>query len=207
MAGKTHCQAHSRAAARYFGRGRKAARHSPPRPRCRPRAGGGCGRGAQRGLREPGRQHRDAVLAALSVAHDDLATIEVDVLDAQPRALEQAQTGTVEQRGHEQRRASKWRENRRDFVPGEHQRAGGGALGADHVVETVHLASEHFAIEKQHGAEGLLLGGGADVPADGERRQERRDLGAAHLERGDACGERPGTAGSSATYASSVRRL
>ena len=52
--------------------------------------------GAQRCL-ERARQHHDPVLAALAVAHDDDLPREIDILDAQPDALEQAHAGAIEQ--------------------------------------------------------------------------------------------------------------
>jgi hypothetical protein len=52
-----------------------------------------------------GGQDGDAVFGALGVADDDLIHREVDVLDSQAAAFEQAQSGAVEQGGHEPGRA------------------------------------------------------------------------------------------------------
>jgi len=46
-------------------------------------------------------QHRDPVLRALPVAHQDLAIVEVDVLDPEFEALGQAQPGAVQQACHQ----------------------------------------------------------------------------------------------------------
>lgn len=46
-------------------------------------------------------KHGDAILPPLAVPNDDLAPLKLNVLDAQARALEDAEPGPVEQRGHE----------------------------------------------------------------------------------------------------------
>ena len=43
------------------------------------------------------RQHRDAILVALAVAHQDFATSEIDVLDAQAHRLHDSQASAIEQ--------------------------------------------------------------------------------------------------------------
>jgi hypothetical protein len=67
-----------------------------------------------------------------------------------------------------------------DLVPGED---GGEALGPFGRGEEdgVHLFGEDFAVEEEKGAEGLVLGGGGDVPLHGQVGQEGLDLGGAHL--------------------------
>ena len=56
-----------------------------------------------------------------------------------------------------------------------------GFLGADGINGVVELLVEHFAVEEEQGAEGLILGGGGDVPLDGQVGQEGLDLRGAHL--------------------------
>ena len=51
------------------------------------------------------RQECDAVLVAFPAPDDDLVGGEVDVLHAQPRALEEAEASAVQQEGHELRGA------------------------------------------------------------------------------------------------------
>ena len=48
-----------------------------------------------------GRQHGGAILAALAAAHKKEVLAEIDILDAQPHAFHQAQTGPVKQFCHE----------------------------------------------------------------------------------------------------------
>jgi hypothetical protein len=45
------------------------------------------------------RQHGDAVALALSVPHEDLAGVELHVLDPQSQAFQEAETGAVEEAG------------------------------------------------------------------------------------------------------------
>src|SRR3989454_9494640 len=50
-------------------------------------------------------QHRDTVLPALAVPHDDLAIREIDVLDAQRQAFNLPQPRAVQEGGHQSRAA------------------------------------------------------------------------------------------------------
>jgi hypothetical protein len=56
-----------------------------------------------------------------------------------------------------------------------------GPFGPDDVVEPRQLDAEHLAVEKEQGAQGLVLGGGGDFPLNGERGQEGGDLCGTHL--------------------------
>jgi len=58
-----------------------------------------------------------------------------------------------------------------------------GPLGPDDLVEPGQVDAEHLAVEKEQGAQGLVLGGGGDLPLNGERGQECGDLRGAHLRR------------------------
>lgn len=53
------------------------------------------------------RQHRHPVLAALAVAHDDLAALELDVLRAQAQPVEQTHAAAVQQARDQAHRAGK----------------------------------------------------------------------------------------------------
>ena len=96
--GKTQNQAHD-APARGYLRSSASGICTPPRP-ARASACHSAVRALQLRLqrrRQRGRQHDDAVLAALAVAHDDDAALEVDILDAQLQRLGDAHAGAVEQ--------------------------------------------------------------------------------------------------------------
>ena len=66
-----------------------------------------------------GGPHRDPVLPALGVPHGDLVGREVDVLHAQPAALEPAEPGPIEQVRHQPRHALESLQDRLDLVAGE----------------------------------------------------------------------------------------
>src|SRR5438128_10706168 len=57
------------------------------------------------------------------------------------------------------------------------------ALGADHVVQPGHLDLQDLPVEKQQGAQRLVLRGGRNVVLHGQRAEELRDLDRSHLRR------------------------
>lgn len=125
----------------------------------------------------------DAVLVALAGSDDDVAGLEVDVLDAKASAFQQAEAGPVEKSGHESVGALQSVEQGADLPHAEDDREGPGNPGPDEVVEGAEFLFEDFPVEKDQGAEGLILGRGADLPFAGEHRKELGDLGRAHLAR------------------------
>ena len=130
-----------------------------------------------------GRQDRDAVLVALARAHDDAVRPEVHVLDPEPGAFEQAQSGAVQQGSHQPGRPSQLADDGSDSLAGQD---GGKPLrppGSDHVVEPRHVLVKHTAVEKHQRVQRLVLGGSRDPALDCQRAQEARDLGRAHLGR------------------------
>ena len=80
------------------------------------------------------RQHGHAVLVPLAVAHDDLVRGEINVLRAQPRALEQAEPSAVQQEAHQGRLADELCEDGTDLIPGQHDGQSLGALRPDDAV-------------------------------------------------------------------------
>ncbi len=75
-----------------------------------------------------GREHGDPVLIALAAADEDLIGGEVDVLHAEPAALEHPQACSVEQACHEAGRAIQSLEHGADLVAGENDGQPRGAL-------------------------------------------------------------------------------
>jgi hypothetical protein len=53
------------------------------------------------------REHSHAVPTAFAIANEDLASYDIDILDAQPAALEQSQAGPIEHRDNDPRHAVK----------------------------------------------------------------------------------------------------
>ena len=133
-----------------------------------------------------GREHRDPILGALAVPDDDEVRREVDVLDAEARAFEQAQAGAVEEQRHETGNAVEVLEDGPDLVAGHDDGQVLRAPGADEVVEPGQVLLEHLAVEEQQRPERLILGGGGDLPVDGQRGEERVTSGPPSR-RGGAC--------------------
>ena len=121
-------------------------------------------------------QDGDAVLSPLAVVDEDLLAGEVDVLDPQAAALEQAQAGAVHEGRHEGGRSAHLAQDRGHLLAGEDDGEAVGEAGAGDLLEPGELAAEDLAIEEEKRAEGLVLGGGADVPVRGEVAEVARDL-------------------------------
>ena len=81
------------------------------------------------------RKHRHPVAAALRVADGDVAEVEVDVLDSEPEALEDAHAGAVEQQDHELGGPLEVRQNRRHLVAAEDGRQAARLASTDNFVE------------------------------------------------------------------------
>ena len=138
---------------------------------------------AQRRL-ERARQHDDAVLAALAVAHDDDLADEVDVLHAQAHAFEQAHAGAVEQAGEQAGVAlAHARQQGLHLDVGEHDRDALVRHRATELLQPRHVDAEHLAVEKEQRAQRLPMRGRGDAPLVGEHRQEGLHLRRAHLAR------------------------
>ena len=155
---------------------------------------------------ERARQHDDAILAALAVAHDDHLADQVDVLDAKANAFEQAHAGAVEQVGEQAglaasaaSAASFSASASASFVAppalahlcqeglhldaSEDDRDALVRHGAAELLQPRHVDAEHLAVEKEQRAKGLAMRGGGDAPLVGEHRQEGLNLRCAHLAR------------------------
>ena len=129
------------------------------------------------------REHCDAILVALSTPHHNLIPGEIDVLDAQAAAFEQAKSRSVEQRNHEPWCAGQRGEDCGDLLARQDYWQTFRALGPDDAVEPRQVDLENVPVEEEEGAKRLVLRGRGDAPIDGQRAQEARDLGGAHLGR------------------------
>lgn len=125
------------------------------------------------------RKHRDAVLAALPVANENLATHDIDVLNAQSSRFHDSQSSAIKQFAEQAMRTPERSEKPHDLAAREHNGHTHGRLGADDVVEPGKIAGEHLAIQKQQRALRLVLGGCGDVAFGGEMGQKGFDVGGA----------------------------
>src|SRR6266700_2402909 len=137
---------------------------------------------AQR-LHELFRQQRHPVFLSLALAHQDLAVVEIHILDAQPKALEVAQSRTVEQAGHQQSRAAQLGKQPLHLLHRKHRRQAHRTFRPRHAVEPAQTAPEHLLVEKQQRGERLPLGGCRDAAFRRQVRQEGGRLGFAKLGR------------------------
>jgi len=122
------------------------------------------------------RQHRHAVLGALAVAHDNLVSREVDILDPQPDAFHDPQARAVEQTTKQAVRAAESAEHPRHFGARQHHRQAPRRLRQGNTGKPGQLGSEHLPVHEQQRALRLILRGGGDIPRDGQARQKRLDL-------------------------------
>jgi hypothetical protein len=85
---------------------------------------------------------------------------EVRVLHAQAQAFHQAHPGAVQQAGHEGVLAFQQGQDAGDLFPGEHRRDPAGGGGPLDALEPRQLQAQHLAIQKEQGAQCLIVRGG-----------------------------------------------
>lgn len=127
------------------------------------------------------RQERDPVFASFARSDDHLTSVEIDILDAQVRALEKPQACAVEKHCHEPWGALELGEERSDFTNVHHYGECLRAFRSDQVFEWTEIRFQDVAIEEDQGREGLVLCGGADVLVRGERGEKSGNLGRSHF--------------------------
>jgi hypothetical protein len=126
-------------------------------------------------------QERDPVLAALAIADGGLVAFEIDVLHPQAHRFQQTQAGPVEQTRHQADGAVQFGQQGADLASAQHRRHAHGPLGAHQLVQPRQFAAHNDPVQEQQGAQGLVLGGGADPTVGGQVRQERCHLRFTHL--------------------------
>jgi hypothetical protein len=77
-------------------------------------------------------EHRDAIPLALPVADDDLIRVQIDVLHAEPAALEQPEARAVQQQRHQTRHAIEPLQDGANLGARQHDRKPLRALGSHH---------------------------------------------------------------------------
>ena len=125
-------------------------------------------------------KHGNAVFLPFTIAGNQAVLFEVDVLDSQANTFNEAQAGAVENLCHELVNAGEGVDDAQGFAFGKDGGEALGLLGANgsNVIERL---VENFAIEKENGAEGLVLGGGSDFALSGEVGDKDFDFGNAHV--------------------------
>lgn len=130
---------------------------------------------------ERARHHGDAILAALPMAHDDLAAREIEILDAQAHAFHRPHPGSVEQAGDQRVRTRHERKHAAHLVAREDRGQPPGPLGPADVAEPGQLDAEHFPVEKQQRRQRLVVRRRGDVALVRQMIEECDHLFAGHL--------------------------
>lgn len=116
-------------------------------------------------------QQRGPVLVSLTASDEHEPLIEVDVLDAELTTLRHAKPASVNQRGHEPGRAAQRAQQRCRFGDAENDRQVLALFGSRGQGHAFRFETEHFAAEKQQGAEGLILRAGRHALPCGQVRE------------------------------------
>ena len=129
----------------------------------------------QSGLKRGG-QHRDAVLLSFAGSHHEHPLLEVEILDPQVQALGHSEASTVDQREVDPLGTLALGEHAPDLFRGENHGESPPMRRSHHRSKLPERAFEHVAIEKQQGAQRLILGRRTDPTGDRQVGQEGADL-------------------------------
>jgi hypothetical protein len=132
-------------------------------------------------LRQRCRQHHDSVLRSLAVSHDDRLAIEVEIFNAQAQALHQTHAGAVQQLADEQMMFVECAKQCSDFGAREDDRNVDALFRAADLVHPWQLDVQHLLVQVKNCRQCLTMGGRRDLSIVREKREERLDLGSAHL--------------------------
>jgi hypothetical protein len=126
--------------------------------------------------------HRDTVLPALAVAHDDLPVGEVDILHPQPQALDLAQPRPVQQARHQPLDALQLIEQLPHLRLREHRRQPHRPLRTREP-EPRKIPAQHVLVQKEQRRQRLVLRSCRDIALRRQPRKKRVHLRRAHLGR------------------------
>ena len=134
------------------------------------------------GLEQGVGEHGEAVIFSLAISHDDLVIVKIQILNTQAQDFHEAEAAAVHKLGHELMDPVHLRDHPLGLVTGQD---GGHPLGParpdgkEGCLVQLHL--ENIPVEKENGADGLVLGGGGNCPAVHEIGDKVIDLRHAHL--------------------------
>src|SRR5207245_5308561 len=119
------------------------------------------------------RQHSHSVLAPFAVADRDLVRREIDVLDPQAAAFEEAEPRAVEEQRHQAGRAIQLLEDRPDLLAGEDRGQVLRAFGTDEAVEPRKLDAEDLTVQKEKSVKSFVLRRRGDTITVGQSSKKR----------------------------------
>ena len=122
------------------------------------------------------RQHDDAVLAALALAHDENLAIEVHVLYAESQSFHQPEAGAVQQCDEQCERRFHVIEELRNLRPGQHDWNSHRSFRPADLLHPRQLDIQHLPIEEEQGSQRLFVSGRGDVPFGRQVREKGFDL-------------------------------
>ena len=126
-------------------------------------------------------EHDSPVFFALSVADEDLAVAEVQILDAQAQAFGEAQSTSIEQFGHQLGYAAHFVDDGHGFLVGQYGGQMVGTGGPEKVGGERQVHLKDVFVQEGYGAERLVLGGGRYTALGGEIGYVRLDFRRAHF--------------------------
>lgn len=119
-----------------------------------------------------------AILAALTLADDDSAMIEIDVLHPELDTFTDPEPGAVAETGHEFVPAAKMGHDTFDLADGQYGGHKDGAASAGKLSDIPQRHLKNMGVDKDQGIERLVLGDGRIVLA-GQMFEELPDVGGA----------------------------
>src|SRR5215207_4036795 len=136
------------------------------------------------GFEQNVREHSAAVILALAVTDDNLAVGEVEILYPQAHDFHQAESTAVHDLGHKFVDTIHVGDDLFRLLPGEDSWNTFGLSGTDRDQSLfVQLDAKNVAVEKEDGADGLVLGGSGNGLLIDEVGNEVVDLDYAHVAR------------------------
>ena len=119
-----------------------------------------------------GRTHPPPIFAALALAHDDLASLEIEILHAQPKPFDDAHAGAVEQARNQPSLPVQRTEQRSDLGARENDRQPARAVRGDDFIEPGKVHLQYVLVQEEKRRLRLALCGGCDVTFGGEVTEE-----------------------------------
>jgi hypothetical protein len=124
-----------------------------------------------------------AIFVALSFAHDERESVEIDILHAQAQRLVDPHSGSVQQLSQQAVLALHPRKHGSDFFNREDDWQALRPFGSRHIVQPRQFHLQHGAVKEEQGGQRLVVRGGGDRPPVGEHRKVGLDLHCRHFAR------------------------
>lgn len=118
---------------------------------------------ARQRLDDSSRQDRRPILLALASANDDLLPFEINVFHAQLQTFLQPQPRAIQESDDDPPDTIEELQDASDLVATEDDRHANRHASARHVFDRADVDVQRVAIQKQHGAERLILCRGTDA--------------------------------------------